>query len=386
MRYLLYIIFIGLVQIAAPCIVHAQSVSGIITEATTNSPLESANVFLANSSIGDVSDKDGFYEIENIPFGKYDVIVSVIGYEIEKIEISVTSSTNIPIDFVLERKVIELPEVIVSADLWRKRHLKKFIKNFLGESQNGDYTKINNTDVIRFDVEKSGVLKVYAYEPIEIINNSLGYSIYYVLEDFVLTAKFVRYTGYPHFTELTAETPKDSIKWAKNREKTYLGSLWHFLTTICENFDQTQGDTKERKHKFDWGDLIEHKVKVTYKDTTLIEDQGFYVLHVDRPFARNRNAVRQLVNTNWFLTPSEIPTEMYLKFDDYLEVYYDDELYPFYNLLEQNKRVSWIKITKDSTILDKQGRYFDIYAIRTSGVWSRERIADMLPFDYTIDD
>ena len=41
-------------------------------------------------------------------------------------------------------------------------------------------------------------------------------------------------------------------------------------------------------------------------------------------------------------------------------------------------------MTCDTTILDKQGRYFDIYAIKTGGVWSKERVADMLPFDYTI--
>jgi hypothetical protein len=387
MRYLQYILFIGLIQNAITHAVHAQSVSGIITEATTGSPLELANVFLANSSIGDVSDKVGFYDINNIPLGRYDIIVSVIGYEKEKVKISITKSINITIDFKLEKKVIELPDVTVSVNpSVRKRQLKKFIKNFLGNSQNGDDSKIKNKDVIRFNAEESGVLKAYAYEPIEIINNSLGYSIYYVLEDFVLTSRFIRYTGYPHFTELTPRTPKDSTKWTENRAKTYKGSMRHFLTTICKHYEQTKGDRKERDYTFDWGDLIKYKVKVTYTDSSLIENQGFYVLQVDNPFIRNQSAERQLVNTNWFLTPAEQSHEMYLKFNDYLEVRYDDELYPFNNLLSRNKRVSWITLTTDSTILDKQGCYFDLYSINTAGIWSKERVADMLPYDYSIDD
>ncbi len=155
------------------------------------------------------------------------------------------------------------------------------------------------------------------------------------------------------------------------------GSLRHFLTTICENYEITQGDTAERKYIFNLADVIKHKVKVTYGDTTHIEDQGFYVLQTS-----GRSNTR-LVNTNRFLSETNNPNEMYLQFNGSLSVYYDNELFPFEDRIG-SKKTSWITIIGDSTVLDKQGRYFDIYAIKTSGLWSKERVADLLPFDYTI--
>ena len=385
MKYLLVCLLIVQFEIALPQAIKNQSISGIITDVVTGIPIELANVFLSNSSIGDVSDKDGYYEINNIPLGRYDLIVSVIGYEKETVKISITRTVNVTINLALERQIIELPDVTVSANPWlRKRQLRKFVKNFLGNSLNGKDTEILNTDVIHFNADESGVLKAYAYDPIEIENNSLGYKIYYVLDEFEMGSWFVRYTGYPHFTELIPNTTKDSIKWTDNRVLTYKGSMRHFLTTICNNYKNTQADMDERDFSFDWGDMIKHKVKVTYTDSSLIEYQGFYTLQVENPFTKNRNAERQLVNTNWFLTPAEESHEMYLKFDGYLEVRYDDELYPFNNLIEKNKRTSWITLSKDSTILDKLGCYFDKYAIQTSGIWSKERVADMLPYDYKI--
>jgi hypothetical protein len=74
--------------------------------------------------------------------------------------------------------------------------------------------------------------------------------------------------------------------------------------------------------------------------------------------------------------------EMYLKFDDALEIKYKNEYFPFEDKRISSKSVSWITLTTDSTVLDKQGRYFDIYAIKATGLWSKERVADMLPFDY----
>ncbi len=372
-------------------------ISGNIIDAKTREPIANANIFISNSSIGTASDKNGYFELRNFPYGRYEIIASVIGYEILNAKIGIYNNGRRNLRFEMYKQPIQMGEVIVSAKGSRKRksNLSRFRKALLGTSKNGKNSYITNEEVIRFNEDVFGYFIAYADEPIKIVNHSLGYDIHYVLEDFELTKGHIKYTGYPHFIEKTATTYHDSVDWLDNRIDTYLGSFRHFLTTICENYELTDGDTTKRPMVFKWGDTIKHNVKVTYGDISHIEEQGFYVLQIDslKNIRKRANdpyeikpipvGIRQLVNTNCFLTETNNPNEMYLQFDGSLEITYNNELFPFKKSDDSNG-ASWITIISDSTILDKQGRYFDIYAIKTSGLWSKERVADMLPFDYEV--
>ncbi len=359
---------------------------GIIIDAETREPIANANIFISQSSIGCASDKNGYFELRNIPYGRYELIASVIGYEVLKAKIGIYDDSRRNLRFEMYKQPIQFQEVVVSGkESWkRKTQLDKFRRSLLGSSQNGMESYIKNEEVIRFDDDKYGLLKAWADEPLEIVNNSLGYNIHYVLDDFEIGSGYVRYTGYPHFIEKTAKTFYDSVEWAENRKNTYLGSFRHFLTTICKNYEITQGDTTERITMFDLGNILKNFVLTTYGDTTHIEENGFYVLGLHYAIGETKRGIWKLVNTNNFLSEAENTNEMYLHFSDYLEVKYAKELFPHNDKKKKKTDVSWIKMTCDSTILDRQGRYFDRYAIKTKGIWSKERVADMLPFDYTI--
>jgi len=362
-------------------------ICGNIIDAETREPIAYANIFISNSSIGGASDENGYFELRNLSYGRYEIIASVIGYEILKAKVGVYNDSRRNFRFEMYKQPIQFPEVIVSARESRKRRrqLNSFRRNLLGTSQNGKKTYIKNEDVIRFTENKHGVLWAFADESLEIINNSLGYRIQYVLDEFELTNEYVKYIGYPHFTEITATTFHDSVDWPDNRKNTYTGSLRHFLTTICENYEITDGDTVSRKYIKDWGDVVDYRTKIKYADITHIEDEGFFVMKTKYLKGVGRAGKRYLVNNNWFLSEADNANEMHLQFDGFLEVKYDNEFFPFENNYFSSRNVSWINMTCDSTILDKKGRYFDIYAIKTTGLWSKERVADMLPFDYIIE-
>jgi len=361
-------------------------ICGNIIDAETREPIGYANIFISNSSIGGASDKNGYFELRNVPYGRYEIIASVIGYEVLKANVGIYNDSRRNFRFEMYKQPIQFPEIIVSGKkTWKRaRQLKQFRRNLLGTSKNSKKTYIKNEDVIHFKEDEHGILWAFSNEPLDIVNNALGYNIRYVLEDFELAPEYVRYTGYPHFTEQTATTFHDSLDWPENRKNTYTGSLRHFLTTICENYEITDGDTTERVFVKDFGDMIVSGVRLTYGDTTHIEDEGFSVIQTNYIYGWARHADRRLVNTNWFLSEAENNNEMNLKFGGFLEVKYEDEFYPFKSTIGRSKKESWINMTCESTILDKQGRYFDIYAIKTTGVWSKERVADMLPFDYAI--
>lgn len=362
-------------------------ICGNIIDAETREPIAYANIFISNSSIGTASDKNGYFELRNLSYGRYELIASVIGYELLKAKIGIYEDSIRNLRFEMYKEPLQFPEIVVKGgNSWkRNQQLRQFRKNLLGKSQNGKKTYIKNEEAIYFKEDKYGILRAYAYEPLQIVNNSLGYNIIYVLEDFELAPEYVKYTGYPYFIPRIATTYHDSVDWIENRENTYKGSLRHFLTTICVYFEITNGDTTGRNFVEDFGDTVRDGIKITYADTTIIEDEGFYVIQTNYIYGWAQYADRRLVNTNWFLSKSENANEMNLNFKGFLEVKYDNEYFPFERLIGRSKKISWINMTCDTTVLDKQGRYFDIYAIKTTGLWSKERVADMLPFDYTID-
>jgi hypothetical protein len=62
--------------------VNAQkTLSGRVMIAGTTNPVPSANVYLSSTSIGTTSDDKGNFIFRRFPEGRYDLIVSCIGYE-----------------------------------------------------------------------------------------------------------------------------------------------------------------------------------------------------------------------------------------------------------------------------------------------------------------
>ena len=57
------------------------SLEGYVTDKNSKEALIGATILLKELNIGGVTNVDGFYTINNIPAGSYDVTVSYIGYQ-----------------------------------------------------------------------------------------------------------------------------------------------------------------------------------------------------------------------------------------------------------------------------------------------------------------
>ena len=109
-------------------------ITGKIVDADSRTPSLNVNVFLANTTIGAASATDGSYIIEFVPPGIYDLVVSMIGYEVKTINIRVAYSQDYQFDIKLNSKPIQGDLIAVEAPRpkqW-KRDLKKFKNLFSG--------------------------------------------------------------------------------------------------------------------------------------------------------------------------------------------------------------------------------------------------------------
>ncbi|MFN3666087.1 MAG: carboxypeptidase-like regulatory domain-containing protein, partial [Sediminibacterium sp.] len=141
-----------------------QTLKGRVLAADTKQPIHLANVFLSNTSIGTVTNAEGYFTIEHFPQGRYDVVVSCIGYESF---VTTIQSAQLPktIDINLVPKVNILQEVIVEPyekNGWDK-YGKFFLDNFVGTSAFAKECKLKNPETIRFRYnKKENILRAFA--------------------------------------------------------------------------------------------------------------------------------------------------------------------------------------------------------------------------------
>lgn len=88
--------------------------SGKVTE-TNGKPVEAVSVGIAAISRGTFTDREGMYQLKNIPPGSYLVSFSEVGYKTVKKEISLAAGEQLQLDMVLEPEVAELSAVFIEA-------------------------------------------------------------------------------------------------------------------------------------------------------------------------------------------------------------------------------------------------------------------------------
>lgn len=91
-------------------------VSGRVTDAVTGEPLPGVNITVDGTMRGAATDFDGYYVITNVPPGRYEVVVSFIGYKrVRMPDVQVSTDFTTTLDFALEEEVIQGEEVVVVA-------------------------------------------------------------------------------------------------------------------------------------------------------------------------------------------------------------------------------------------------------------------------------
>ncbi len=87
------------------------SVAGKVSSVTEQ--VQFLNIVLIGTNIGATTDADGKYEISNIPFGKYQLQFSGIGYATQQVSVAILDSKPVRLNISLVEDVNQLQEVMV---------------------------------------------------------------------------------------------------------------------------------------------------------------------------------------------------------------------------------------------------------------------------------
>ena len=89
---------------------------GFVYEKNNEAPIPFANVSLKGTSIGRPTNTDGYFQILDVPAGKYTVVVSFLGFKTEEREITIRGDKITTETFYLEEESQMLDDVVINVE------------------------------------------------------------------------------------------------------------------------------------------------------------------------------------------------------------------------------------------------------------------------------
>lgn len=310
-------------------IAYNQIIKGTILDQKTHEIIINASVYFNGSFVGTFSDQNGDFELNVSHFSSSPLTISALGYY----SVTLTDfSPGKPLIVYLNPKAYEIEEVVIKAKSFareRARNLKLFRENFLGTTANAGSCKIINEDDITLLLEND-TLKAFSSKPLRIDNRGLGYKTTYYLDKFWVSGKRRAFfiSGNMIFNEDLVSDKSKTEFYETRRKQTYLGSRMHFFRALWNNDLESAGYTVKNLGN----------INISYKN---------FIIQTDS------------------LTKHFNYTGM-LGIEDHMGL-----------------TTSWVIFVKDYVSFDKRG-YFDPFAISWDGAMAVKRIADWLPYEYSM--
>jgi len=230
------------------CCLAQNTITGRIISQADTKPVANANVFLSNATIGDHTATNGAFTLAGIKPGKYQLVVSIVGYETYTQDVIVTH-VNIDLQTItIYPKPIGLKGVTIKAkagaDADRPRYLAWFTNEFLGSSDLSKECKLLNPELLDFNYDNANnILTATSIDFLVVQNDALGYRVKYLLKDFTLEfgeeqARTFSYSGSVLF-EAMKGSPAQQKEWQRRRQEVFEGSQMHFLrSAIAGSLEQ----------------------------------------------------------------------------------------------------------------------------------------------------
>ncbi len=388
------------------------TISGKVINADTKEPVPLAAVFLSHTSFGVTTDADGRFRLKRIPQGRFELIVSLVGFGTYT-QLMRSDKISGDMTILLKPQTAGLPDLVldpIEKGGWEK-YGQFFLDNFIGTSFYSTGCTLTNPEVIRFRKSShSNTLNAFANSLLVIVNESLGYTIQYQMEEFEYdyNTHILVLNGYPLFKDMSQGKSGAKIrKWQERRKDVYEGSLMHFMRAFFTNQLEKQGFEMRSLTKVQ--NSLKEKARQIFKanpDTivhTVIKWQvskGQQVIDSTKLIDSTSVYKRALLQPDSIISFDIVPADsigfaidsstagMYFK--DSLQVTYLLKKAPLeYKRISREHRfdehpVSEISLLNQHAIsVLYNGFYFGAHDLKTRKFWAWwETMATLLPYDY----
>jgi hypothetical protein len=373
-------------------------ITGKVINAADNNPLPNVSVFLSNATVGTTTNAGGNFTLSNVKPGRYDLVVSIIGYETHHQDIAVANADlNLP-DITIVVKNNVMSEVKIGPpDPNYDIDFQVFKEEFLGRTENAKRCTIVNPEVIALNYNaKKKLLSASSDGFIIIKNQALGYRIHYQLTQFTkdYTGQIVYYEGSVLFEEMKGR-PSEQRKWERNRLAAYNGSSMHFLRSIISNQVTENGFKvlrliRKPNTARPSDSLIRAKLRkfglVTASHPEYRDSVNFWAEKSRLPKV-NQYLITQTLNIADYTKPTGNADLFALAFADFPYIIYTKKRAPddnaaYHPLSEADYPSTIITITKTNAVFDRNGIFTDPSSTIMEGAWGLSAVADLLPVDY----
>jgi len=401
--FIVKVFFFFIVLLPLGCLAQF-TISGRILNQADTKPVANVDVFLNNATIGDQTADDGTFTLHNIKPGKYDLVISIVGFETYNQSVTVGNSNTVLPDITIFPKTIALKEVSIKfhADPNREKYYDWFKDEFLGTSAIAKECKILNPQMLDLNYDyETGTLTASSSVFLEIENEALGYKIKYLLTDFTLSnkdnsSKKIYYKGAVLYKEMKG-TPSQETRWQKNRQEIYEGSSMHFFRSAFKNQTTAEGFRILQLSTYANPDrpsdsLIEAKIKFYKELKSRTNKQKDSLSYWEKKFKLPTNLQKLMpypLHDKDIVKQADKPGLFELGCDN-------DALYITYNKsrhFHKNDMLNYLDAANntENTLISfnspvayfySNGVIINPYSVLFSGVWARHRVAELLPLDY----
>ncbi len=310
----------------------AQGVSGYVFDNATKMPLSGASVYFEGSTLGAISNDEGYFNIETTKSINSNLIISYLGYQDR-----IISQPKTPLKVLLLPALESLNEVVIrSGSMFsREEMLAVFRNQFLGKTRAGRACEIQNEEDIYLAYDpKAHRLVAETDQPIIVINAYLGYEIRFTLYDFridytrnSLSSGSIVQTYYAG-TTFYKDLDPDRRLYLNRRYRAYKGSILELMRVIATD---------------DWA----KKPYEIYSGRFQVDPHAVF-------------KVKDTLGMKWVRQTEKIT------------VYY-------------NRKQQSVMQPKQSFTIDGYGSFYPPTAIAFGGVLGNQRLGDALPLDYGLD-
>ena len=354
-----------------------QAIKGVVLDAKTNLPIESAAVYFDNTTMGTATNANGEFEIEQNKQFVTPLVISFLGYQ--KVQIMDYDASKY-YKVLLEEEDSMLDEVIINTSEGMSYEIKlsEFKREFLGHTANAKSCEILNEEdlMLRFN-KKNRQLSVSSRKPIMIRNGNLKYLITYEILDFIIDYGYVntksetyRMNGmfYKGTSFFKSEIEKNTEAIIIKRTAIYKGSILHFMRALRDK--QLKGNNYQI---FSQGFLVNPE---KYIQVRKVADSSGVDVKLRLPLSilyndEQQTDIKKAYKDERLLNNKE--NSRHLKISDTVQ-----NINSRPGIIKKNKQPYF----NTEISIDAFGNFSPVEAFYMSGYMGKLRVGDLLPLDF----